>query len=71
MYEAIPVPKQGPAWQGWLTRHPVQLELPAGVTTDLPAIIESAGLPWVKREASRLSNVMDGATADDILLVVA
>jgi len=26
LYEAIPVPKQGPAWQRWLTRHPVQYE---------------------------------------------
>jgi len=24
LYEAIPVPKQGPAWQRWLTRHPRQ-----------------------------------------------
>jgi len=24
LYEAIPVPKQGPAWQRWLKRHPVQ-----------------------------------------------
>jgi len=23
LYEAVPVPKQGPAWQLWLTRHPV------------------------------------------------
>jgi len=23
-YAAVPVPKQGPAWQRWLPRHPVQ-----------------------------------------------
>jgi len=31
LYSAIPLPKQGPAWQRWPTRHPVQDELPAGV----------------------------------------
>jgi len=71
LYEAIPVPKQGPAWQRWLTRHPVQYELPAGLTADLPALVEAADAPWVERVASRLSNVMDGATADDIPPVVA
>jgi len=24
LYAVIPVPKQGPAWQRWLSRHPVQ-----------------------------------------------
>jgi len=24
LYSAIPLPKQGPAWQRWLARHPVQ-----------------------------------------------
>jgi len=66
LYEAIPVPKQGPAWQRWLTRHPVQYKVPAGVTTDLPALLEAADAPWVERVALRLSNVMHGATADDI-----
>jgi len=65
-YEAIPVPKQGPAWKRWLTRHPAQYELPAGVTADLPALLESANEPWVERVALRLTNVMDGVTADDI-----
>jgi len=37
LYEAIPVLKQGPAWQRWLTRHSVQFEVPAGVTADVPA----------------------------------
>jgi len=71
LYEAIPVPKQGPAWQRWLTRHLVQYELPAGVTAHLPALLEAEDAPWVERVAARLSNVMDGATADDISPVVA
>ena len=71
LYEAIPVPKQGPAWQRWLTRHPVQYELPAGVTADLPALLEAADAPWVERVAVRLSNVMDEATAGDVTPVVA
>ena len=32
LYEATPVPKQGPAWQRWLTRHPVQYEARDGAT---------------------------------------
>jgi len=44
----------------------LQYELPAGVTTDLPALLKAADVPWVERVASRLSNGMDGATADDI-----
>jgi len=71
LYEAIPVPKQGPAWQPWLTCHPVQYELPAGVTADLPALLEAADAPWVERVAVRLSNVMDEATAGDVTPVVA
>ena len=71
LYEAIPVPKQGPAWQRWLTRHPVQYELPAGVTADLPALIEAEDGPWVERVAVCLSNVMAEATADDMPPVVA
>jgi len=65
------VPKEGPAWQRWLTRHPVQYELPAGVTADLPALLEAGDAPWVERVAARMYNVMDGATADDISPVVA
>jgi len=71
LYEAIPGPKQGPEWQRWLTRHPVQYELPAGVTTDLPALLAAADAPWVERVASRESDVMDWVTADDIPPVVA
>jgi len=71
LYEAIPVPKQGPAWQWWLTRLSVQYELPDGVMTDLPALLEAADAPLLERVASRLSKVMDGATADDIPPVVA
>jgi len=70
LYEAIPVPKQGPAWQRRLTRHPVQYELPAGVTADLPAALRAADAPWVERVTVRLSKVMDGATADEIPPVV-
>jgi len=65
------VPKQGPAWQRWLTRHLRQHELPGGVTADVPALLEAEDAPWVERVGARLSNVMDGATADDILPVVA
>jgi len=71
LYEAIPLPKQGPAWQRWLTRHPVQYELPAGVTADLPALLEAADAPWVERVAVRLSNLMDEATAGDVTPVIA
>jgi len=49
----------------------VQCELPAGVETDLPAPLEAGDAPWVERAAVRLSNVMDGATADDVPPVVA
>jgi len=69
--EAIPVPKQGPALQRWMRRHPVQYDLPAGVTADLPAVLEAANAPWVERVAARLSKEMDGATADDIAPVFA
>jgi len=65
------VPKQGPAWQRWLTRHPLQYELPTGLTADLPPLLEAADAPWVERVAVRLSNAMDEATADDIPPVVA
>ena len=71
LYEAIPVSKQGPDWKRWLTRHPVQYELPAGVTADLPALLEAEDAPWVERVAARPSNVMDGATEDDVPPVVA
>jgi len=71
LYSVIPLRKQGPAWQRWLTRHPVQYELPAGVETNLPALLEAGDAPWVERAAARLSNVMDGATADDVPPVVA
>jgi len=52
-------------------RHPVQYEIPAGVRTDLPALLEAADAPRLKRVAFRLANVMDGATADDNPPVVA
>ena len=55
----------------WLARNPVQYELPAGVATDLPALQEAGDAPWVERVAVRLSNVIDGATADDVPPVVA
>jgi len=71
LYSAIPLPQQGPAWQRWLTRHPVQYELPAAVVRDVPALLEAGGAPWVEHAAARLSNVMDGATADDLPPVVA
>jgi len=71
LYSAIPLPKQGSAWQRLLTRHPVQYELPAGVETDLPALLEAGDAPWVERAAARLSNVMDGDTANDVPPVVA
>jgi len=71
LYEAIPVPKQGPAWQRWVMRHPVQCEVPAGVRTDLPALLEAADAPRLERVAFRLANVMDGATADGTPTVVA
>ena len=70
-YSAISLLKQGRDWHRWLTRHPVQCELPAGVETDLPAPLEAGDAPWVERAAVRLSNVMDGATADDVPPVVA
>jgi len=45
LYEAIPGPKQGPARQRWVTRHLLLYELPSGVTTDLPALLEAANAP--------------------------
>jgi len=39
LYEAIPVPKQGPAWQRWVTGNPVPYELPARVKTDVPVLL--------------------------------
>jgi len=71
LYSAITLPKQSPAWQRWLARHPVQYELPGRVATDLPALQEEGDAPWVERVAVRLSNVIDGATADDVPPVVA
>jgi len=71
LYEAIPVPKQGPVWQRWLTRLPVEYELPAGVTANLPALLEAADAPCVERVAVRLSNAMDEATAGDVPPAVA
>jgi len=44
-YEAISVLKHGQAWQRWLKRHPVQYELPPGVTADLPALLAVADAP--------------------------
>jgi len=41
------------------------------VTADLPALLEAADAPWVKRVAVRLSNVMDEATAGDVIPFVA
>jgi len=49
----------------------VQNELPSGVEADLLALPEAGDAPWVVRAAARLSNAMDGATADGALLVVA
>jgi len=49
----------------------VQYELPAGVTADIPALLEAADALWVERVAVRLSNVMDEATAGDVPIVVA
>jgi len=49
----------------------VQYEVPAGVTADLPALLEAADAPGVERVAVRLSNVMYGETADDIPPVLA
>ena len=71
LYFALPLPKQGLAWQLWLARHFVQYELPAGVAKDLPAPQEARDALWVERVAVRLSHVMDGATADDVPPVVA
>jgi len=70
-YSAISLLKQGRAWHRWLTRHPVQCKLPAGVVMALPALLEAGGAPWVQRAAARLSNVMDGATTVDVPPVVA
>jgi len=41
------------------------------VATDLPVLLEAGDPPWVERAAARLSNVMAGATADDVPPVVA
>jgi len=41
------------------------------MATDLPALQEAGDAPWVKRLAVRQSNVMDGASADDVPPVVA
>jgi len=71
LYFAIPLPKEGPAWQHWAARHPVQYELPARVATDLADLQEAGDAPWVESVAVRLSNVMDKATADDVSPVVA
>jgi len=49
----------------------VQYELPAGVAADLPALLEAVDAPWVERMVVRLSNVMDEATAGDVIPVVA
>jgi len=46
LYAAILVPKQGPAWQRWLKRHPVQYQRLSGVATDLPALLEAGDTPW-------------------------
>jgi len=70
LYSVLLLPKQSPAWQPWLARQPVQYEVPAGVATVLPALQEAGDAPWVERAAVRLSNVMDGATADDVSPVV-
>ena len=71
LYETIPVPKQGPKRRRWLTCPSVQYELLARMTVDLPDCLEAAAVPGVERVALRLSNVMEGATADDIPPVVA
>jgi len=71
LYTAIPVPQQGPAWQRWLKRHLLQEELPTGATTDLISLLEARDALWVERVAARLSNVMNGATANDVAPVVA
>jgi len=41
------------------------------VTTDLLALLEAGDVPWVERAAARLSNVIEGATVDDVPPVVA
>jgi len=64
------VPKQGPPWQRWVSRHPVQYKLPAGVKTDLPALVETADAQWPDHAASRPASEMERATADDIPPVV-
>jgi len=71
LYSAIPLPKQGPAWQRWLARHLVLYELPAGVTTYHCALPEAGDAPWVECVVVRLSDVIDGATADDVPFVMA
>jgi len=49
----------------------VKYELPAEVVTDLPALLEAGDAQWVERAAARLSNVMNGATAENVPPVVA
>ena len=49
----------------------MQYELPVGVVTDLPVLLEAGDAPRVERAAVRLTNVMNGATADDVPPVVA
>ena len=69
-YEAIAIPKQGPAWQRWLQRHPAHCELPAGVTADLPALLEAGDASVVTRVAALLESTMDEATVEDVTPVV-
>ena len=49
----------------------MKYELPAEVVMDLPALLEAGDAQWVERAAARLSNVMNGATADNVPPVVA
>jgi len=44
-YAAIPVSKQGLAWQRWLARLPVQYKLPAGEASELLALQEARDAP--------------------------
>jgi len=66
-----PGAEAGPGVAAVADTSPRAVRKPAGVTTDLPALLEAADAPWVERVASRLSNGMDGATADDMPPVVA
>ena len=49
----------------------MKYKLPAEVVTDLPVLLEAGDAQWVERAAARLSNVMNGATADNVPPVVA